>query len=159
MMSSPLSGWFAHPLRVRYQETDQMGVVFHTNYLNWFEIGRTELIRSAGFDYKSIEQSGMLLPVIDLHCHYALPARYDDTLLICTRISDFTSVRLSFESEIRKVDEASFKPAFYEQQESLPGERLVTGGTKHVWVNKEWRPMRLDKGLPALYDLMRQITS
>jgi acyl-CoA thioester hydrolase len=153
----PSQKWFLHPLRVRYQETDQMGVVFHGNYITWFEIGRTELIRSAGYDYKTIEQQGLLLPVVDLQCRYELPARYDDTLLICTRIADFSPVRLSFESEIRRVDLDDFHPDIVENKERLPGERLVIGGTKHVWVNENWRPARLDKGLPELYDLLQSM--
>ncbi|MGO4107983.1 acyl-CoA thioesterase [Paenibacillus sp. YAF4_2] len=153
----PSQKWFLHPLRVRYQETDQMGVVFHGNYITWFEIGRTELIRSAGYDYKSIEQQGLLLPVVDLQCRYELPARYDDTLLICTRIADFSPVRLSFESEIRRVDLNDFHSSIVENKEKLPGERLVTGGTKHVWVNEKWRPARLDKDLPELYALLQSM--
>ncbi|WP_336784562.1 acyl-CoA thioesterase [Paenibacillus sp. MMO-177] len=149
--------WFLHPLRVRYQETDQMGVVFHGNYITWFEIGRTELIRSAGYDYKTIEQQGLLLPVVDLECRYELPARYDDTVLICTRVADFSPVRLSFESEIRKVSLDQFHPAIVNHYEDLPGERLVAGGTKHVWVNEKWRPARLDKGLPELYALLQSM--
>lgn len=154
------SQWYLHPLRVRYQETDQMGVVFHGNYVTWFEIGRTELIRSAGYDYKAIEQGGLLLPVIDLKCQYELPAHYDDTLLICTRIAEFSPVRLSFESEIRRVDNDQYSnhPAVCLSEELLPGHKLVSGGTRHVWVNGQWRPTRLDKAMPALYDLLKAMT-
>ncbi|MFX3635269.1 MAG: acyl-CoA thioesterase [Candidatus Pristimantibacillus sp.] len=157
-MPSQESSWYLHPLRVRYQETDQMGVVFHGNYVTWFEIGRTELIRTAGYHYKSIEEGGLLLPVVDLQCRYELPARYDDTLLICTRVSEFTPVRLAFESEIRRVGPDDYHPSISPSGKALPGERLVTGGTRHVWVNEQWRPARLDKGLPELYDLLKTLT-
>ncbi|GLX69587.1 acyl-CoA thioesterase [Paenibacillus glycanilyticus] len=153
----PSQKWFLHPLRVRYQETDQMGVVFHGNYITWFEIGRTELIRAMGYDYKTIEQEGLLLPVVDLECRYERPARYDDTVVVCTRISDFSPVRLSFESEIRRVESDQFKQSIIDQYEDLPGEKLVAGGTKHVWVNEKWRPARLDKGLPQLYALLQSL--
>lgn len=149
------SGWYLHPLRVRYQETDQMGVVFHSNYVTWFEIGRTEWIRNAGYDYKSIEARGLLLPVIDLQCRYVLPARYDDTVVVCTRIAECTPLRVSFESQVRRVEMEQFAPSAMPAGEELPGELLVEGGTKHVWVNTEWQPARLNKVMPELYELIR----
>jgi len=70
-------------LRVRYAETDQMGVVYYANYLVWFEIGRVEFMRSLGFDYKQMEvEDGCVLPVIEASCRYKAPARYDDVILI-----------------------------------------------------------------------------
>lgn len=149
------SGWHMHPLRVRYQETDQMAVVFHGNYVTWFEIGRTEWIRNAGYDYKTIEDFGLLLPVVDLQCRYVLPARYDDTVLVCTRVSEFSPVRVSFESQVRRVALSDFHAAELAAGEQLPGELLVEGGTKHVWVNKQWQPARINKVMPELYELLR----
>lgn len=154
-MTEQYSHWYAHPLRVRYQETDQMAVVFHTNYLNYFEIGRTELIRSLGMEYKSIEQEGgLLLPVIDLDCRFITPARYDDTMLVFTRVSAFSKIRLSFENEVRRVKEEDFQAGNWERDAELPGELLVQGGTRHAWTSKDLQPARLDKRLPALYDLL-----
>jgi acyl-CoA thioester hydrolase len=70
-------------LRVRYAETDQMGVVYYANYLVWFEVGRVEFMRSLGFDYKQMEvEDGCILPVIEATCRYKAPARYDDVILI-----------------------------------------------------------------------------
>jgi len=70
-------------LRVRYAETDQMGVVYYANYLVWFELGRVEFMRSLGFDYKQMEvEDGCILPVIEATCRYKTPARYDDIILI-----------------------------------------------------------------------------
>ncbi|MDF2960893.1 MAG: thioesterase [Paenibacillus sp.] len=132
------SPWFEHTIRVRYQETDQMGVVYHTNYLNWFEIGRTELIRTLGMPYHKIEESGLLLPLVDAQMQFKLPAKYDDVITICTRIEEFTHLRVHFASEIRRG-----------------GELLVSGSTRHVWVNREWRPTRIDKAAPELYALLK----
>lgn len=146
--------WFTHPIRVRYQETDQMGVVFHGNYVTWFEIGRTEWIRNAGYTYNAIEEQGLLLPVVDLQCRYVLPARYDDTILVCTRIAACTPVRVTFESQVRRVDASDFHASEIAADEQLPGELLVEGGTKHVWVNTEWQPARLNKVMPDLYNLL-----
>ncbi|RIX46326.1 acyl-CoA thioesterase [Paenibacillus nanensis] len=149
-----VGAWRLHPIRVRYQETDQMGVVFHGNYVTWFEIGRTEWIRAAGYDYKTIESKGLLLPVVDLACRYLSPARYDDLVVVCTRISECSPLRIAFESQVRKVSVSDFQAAEIAYGEELPGELLVEGGTKHVWVNKEWQPTRLNKTMPELYALI-----
>ncbi|WP_028548087.1 acyl-CoA thioesterase [Paenibacillus sp. UNC451MF] len=133
------SPWFEHAIRVRYQETDQMGVVYHANYLNWFEIGRTELIRALGMPYHKIEEQGLLLPVIDAELKFRLPAKYDDLITIRTRIEEYTHLRMQFISEIRRGEEL-----------------LVSGGTRHVWVNKEWKPTRIDKAAPELYALLQK---
>lgn len=131
-----------------------MGVVFHGNYVTWFEIGRTEWIRNAGYDYKSLEDKGLLLPVVDLQCRYVLPARYDDTLVVCTRIAECSPVRVSFESQIRRVAAQDFHASELAASELMPGELLVEGGTKHVWVNTQWQAVRLNKAMPELYELM-----
>lgn len=154
-----VSNWFMYPLRVRYQETDQMGVVFHGNYVTWFEIGRTEWIRNAGYDYKTIEQGGLLLPVVDLQCRYLLPALYDDTVLVCTRITECSPLRVTFQSQIRRVTQSDFHSAELAEEEQLPGELLVEGGTKHVWVNEQWQPTRINKVMPELYELLRTKSS
>ena len=74
-----------HTVRVRYAETDQMGVVYYANYLVWFEIGRVELLRSLGLDYSQLElEEQCMLPVVDAHCRYRSPAKYDDEILIET---------------------------------------------------------------------------
>lgn len=145
--------WQLHPIRVRYQETDQMGVVFHGNYVTWFEIGRTEWIRSAGYDYKTIEEKGLLLPVIDLQCRYVSPARYDDKVLVCTRVEDSTALRVTFASQVRRVTEDElWRSAEIPYGEEPPGELLAEGGTKHVWVGPDWQPIRISKVLPELYN-------
>ena len=144
--------WYAHPIRVRYQETDQMGVVFHGNYVTWFEIGRTEWIRNLGFTYADIENKGLLFPVIDLAVSYVLPAKYDDTVIVCTKVKEFSPLRMEFQSQVRRVTAEHFVGAEYESEEELPGELLVHGGTKHVWVNEEFRPTRVNKVLPDLFN-------
>jgi len=147
--------WQLHPLRVRYQETDQMGVVFHGNYVTWFEIGRTEWIRSAGYDYKTIEAKGLLLPVVDLNCRYVSPARYDDKVLVCTRIEESSALRVTFASQVRRViSDEEWRSAEIPIGDELPGELLAEGGTKHVWVGPDWQPTRVNKAMPELYELL-----
>ncbi len=113
-------------VRVRYAETDQMGVVYHANYFVWFEIGRTELLRVFGWTYREMEAAGYALPVIRASCEYHRPARYDDDLEIATTGVLCSPVRLAFDYEIRRA-----------------GERIVTGRTEHASLNPQGRPVRL----------------
>lgn len=87
-------------VRVRYAETDQMGVAYHSNYFVWFEVGRCDLLRTLGWSYREMEAAGFSLPVIDASCRYRQPARYDDELEIRTRGGLLSPVRLQFEYEI-----------------------------------------------------------
>ncbi|MBV6714088.1 acyl-CoA thioesterase [Paenibacillus chitinolyticus] len=131
--------WFPYGVRVRYQETDQMGVVYHANYLTWLEIARTEYIRDRGFPYKRMEELGLLLPVVGAELKYVRPARYDDELTILTRVTSYTTVKLEFEYEVRRAEEL-----------------LVTGITRHAWVNLSWKPVRIDKEVPELYEWLQR---
>jgi acyl-CoA thioester hydrolase len=91
-------------LRVRYAETDQMGVVYYANYLVWCEIGRTGLIRELGMSYAEIEASGFLLAVSEANIRYHAPARYDERIHVETTISDVRSRTVTFEYSIRNAD-------------------------------------------------------
>lgn len=88
-------------VRVRYSETDQMGVVYHGNYLPYFEIGRVEWLRSKGVSYKWMEENGIGLPIVSLTLHYKKPARYDELLTVKTKFKSQTSVKIEFDCEIR----------------------------------------------------------
>lgn len=152
--------WYAAPLRVRYQESDQMGVVYHANYLNWFELGRTEMIRQAGFTYRSMEEQGVLLPVIDVTVHYGKPAKYDDPIAVFTSITSFSRLRLNYKYEVRRLtpeDQVKATGQLWESEDELPGELLVTGTTNHVWLNLDWKPIRLDQELPELYNTLADL--
>ncbi len=87
-------------LRVRYSETDQMGVVYHGNYIPYFEIGRVEWLRKQGVSYKSMEESGIGLPIVSMTLNYKKPARYDDLLFVKTKLYKHGSVKIEFECEI-----------------------------------------------------------
>lgn len=84
-------------LRVRYSETDQMGVVYHGNYLPYFEVGRVEWLRNQGISYKSMEESGVALPIVNINISYKKPARYDDLLTVTTKFKNQSSVKIEFE--------------------------------------------------------------
>jgi len=87
-------------IRVRYAETDQMGYVYYGNYLTYYEIGRVELIREAGMTYKQLEETGIMLPVLEAKCKYIRPAKYDDLLTLQTTIKEKPGVRIKFEYEL-----------------------------------------------------------
>lgn len=115
--------------RVRYAETDQMGVVYYANYLIWMEIGRVELVRARGFDYKKLEQAeGFFLSVIEANCHYLYPARYDQEIIVQTEVMKLSSRAIEFAYQILSAD---------------PDRLLAKGSTRHIWLNREWRPVRL----------------
>ncbi len=88
-------------VRVRYGETDQMGVVYHGSYVPYFEIGRVEWLRNKGVSYKSLEESGIALPIVSMHLNYKMPARYDDILTINTKLRRYSGVKIEFDCEIR----------------------------------------------------------
>lgn len=126
--------WHETKLRVRYSETDAMQVVYHGNYLNWFEIGRTEMMRDAGIPYRTFEEYGVLLPVIEAREFFHAPARYDDEIIVRTRLQ-----------------EARFKVKFeYQIVRGADHKVLVDGYTVHAWVNKQMKPVQLRKLLPEM---------
>ena len=90
-----------YTVRVRYSETDQMGVVYHGNYAQYFEMGRVEWLRNIGVSYKWMEENGIMLPVVSLNMNYKKPARYDDLLIVKTIFKKQESVKIEFDYEIR----------------------------------------------------------
>ena len=118
----------ATSVRVRYAETDQMGVAYYANYLVWFEVARTDLLRTLGWTYREMEATGVYLPVIEAHCEYRLAARYDDDLTIRTEGRLASRVRVEFSYEI--VLQASSQVA-------------AVGRTVHAATDGEGRPRRL----------------
>lgn len=92
-------------IRVRYQETDCMGVLHHANYFTYFEMGRTELLRANGHDYRRVEESGVFMVVVDVGCRYRRPARYDDVLRLKTRLKRVTAAKIEHDYELYRDDE------------------------------------------------------
>lgn len=93
-------------LRVRYAETDQMGVVYYSNFLVWFEIGRVELLRQLGFDYKTMEiEDDCFIPVVEANCRYKSPARYDDVLTVSTYVTGVRGAVLKFRYRVVRVSD------------------------------------------------------
>lgn len=119
-------------IRVRYAETDQMGVAYHGNYFAWFEVGRTDLLRGLGCTYRDLEAQDLRLPVIETRVRFARPARYDDELEIRTRLVEMTGVRLTFEYQVVRLGDQA---------------PLAEGTTSHAAVDGSGRPRRLPEEL------------
>lgn len=115
-------------VRVRYAETDQMGVVYYANYLVWFEVGRTDLLRSAGWSYREMEADGVSLPVIEAHCCYRESAKYDDELEVRTTGTTVSKVRVEFQYEVVRTRDQAM---------------LATGSTVHASLDRNGRPCRM----------------
>ena len=123
-------------VRVRYAETDRMGVVYYANYLVWFEVGRTEWLRTTGWSYREMEHDGISLPVIEVQCEYVQPARYDDEIEIRTRAAILTPVRIRFDYEVvRTTDEIV----------------SAVGHTVHAALDPSGRPCRLPVRVRELF--------
>jgi len=116
-------------LRVRYAETDQMGVVYYANYLVWMEIGRAEYCRAAGARYKDMESvDGILLAVVEAQCRYVYPARYDEEIAVETSIARANHRMVEFD---------------YRMRETSSARALATGKTKHIFLGPDMKPVTL----------------
>jgi acyl-CoA thioester hydrolase len=123
-------------LRVRYAETDKMGVVYYANYLVWFEVGRTDLLRESGWNYRDMETDGFSLPVIEAQCAYRESAKYDDEIEVRTTGAMVSPVRVQFNYEIVRVADAA---------------TLATGTTVHATLDRNGRPCRLPERVRTLF--------
>jgi acyl-CoA thioester hydrolase len=126
-MTTPEPGAFRFLLRVRYADTDQMGVAYYANYLRWFEIGRAELLRARGMSYQEVEAAGVRLPVREARCRYSKPARYDDLIAIETAIVHLGRASVRFDYCVRRETD---------------GEVLARGMTEHCFVDAAGKPVR-----------------
>ncbi|HEX3351351.1 MAG TPA: thioesterase family protein [Terriglobales bacterium] len=116
-------------LRVRYAETDQMGVVYHANHFIWFEIGRVELMRQLGFAYRDMERDhGCFIPVVDARCRYKAPARYDDEIIVRTRLKNVRESVIHFGYELIRAGD---------------GKLLAEGETTHMILDAKMKAAAL----------------
>lgn len=150
--------WHKHTLRVHYKETDQMGVVHHGNYVNWFEIGRTEMMRDAGIAYSDMEKMGLILPVLDMKIKYRQSAHYDECVAVYTCISHYSAVRLQFDYEVRRISMENDSERNNFDASEQNGALLATGSTLHMWLNNQWKPARIDKVAPEAFKLIQEMS-
>ena len=127
-----MDDWHENEVRVRYAETDQMGIAHHANYLVWFEVGRSELCRAKGFSYKEMEQEEALMVVAESYCRYKSPAFYEDILTVRTKVEEIRSRSLRFIYEVHRASDETL---------------IAEGETLHVVTDKD-KKVRL---LPEIY--------
>lgn len=127
----------------RYNETDQMGVIYHSNYFVWFEVGRTDYLTNFSMSYKDMEEMGVMLPVIEVGCKYKSSAKYADNLVISTNIESLTPVRIKFNYVIKREGDNVF---------------IAEGFTEHVFASTQnGKPINLKKRYENLYNLLENI--
>jgi acyl-CoA thioester hydrolase len=128
---------------VRYAETDQMGIVHHSNYAIWFEAGRTDFLKNSGVTYTSLEAKGILLPLYEMNCKFISSAKYEDEVLVITKLKFLSRVRIHFSYRVINANNSKL---------------LATGETMHAWTNKEMKPINAQKAIPDVYNMLSQMT-
>ncbi|CAM3720194.1 acyl-CoA thioesterase [Mesobacillus zeae] len=124
-------------IEVRYAETDQMGVVYHANYLVWMELGRTGLIEELGYNYAEMEKEGVLSPVVDIQVSYKKPVRYGQKALVKTWVAEYNGIKVVYGYEILNNE----------------GEIALTASSSHVCVKKDtFRPISIRKSYPEWHE-------
>lgn len=126
-------------IRPRYEETDQMGVIYHGNYITWFEQARSGFFRALGYSYKRLEDEGYWIPVIEVGCKYFSPAKYDEEVYVKTSIATYGGVRIELN---------------YKVYDAETNRLLVEGFTKHATTDKLLRPISLKKKSPVLHEII-----
>ena len=127
---------------VRYAETDQMGIVHHSNYLIWFEAGRTDFIKGSKISYTEMEEEGILIPLAESSCKYIVGAKYEDELIIETWVKELTPIKVEFNySVIREKDQ----------------KEIAKGSTVHVFVSKEFKIINLKKANPEMFEKLQSL--
>ena len=125
--------------QVYYYETDQMAIVHHSNYIRWFEEARLDFMDQAGVSYRALEQSGIIIPVVDVQCSYLSSARFDDRLEIRPILTKYTGVRMVFRYEVRFQKDGSLS---------------ATGTSSHCFLDENHRPVSLKRRDPELHVLL-----
>lgn len=128
-------------LTVRYAETDQMGIVHHSNYAVWFEAGRTDFFKKNGIAYSEVEARGVMLPLYELTCRFIRPARYEDEIAVITSLKKLTRVRLLMSYEVVNVKTTAL---------------LATGETMHAFTDGSLRPLNAERAIPDIFALMKK---
>ncbi len=132
-------------ITVRYAETDRMCIAHHSNYPVWYEVGRTDFIKMFGITYSDIEASGILMPLINLTCHFGLPALYEDNLIIRTWCINMSAARIEFTYSVKRKE-----PDGTETE-------LGYGTTEHAFVDsKTFKPCNIKKRMPQFYEMINK---
>ena len=124
--------------QANYYETDQMGIIHHSNYVRWFEEARMNFMEEIGFPYAKVEELGIIVPVLGVNCQFRTMVKFGDTVDIHTKITKFTGLKMNI--EYRVVDHAT-------------GMIRCTGESSHAFLDKEYKPIRMKRDYPDLYEM------
>jgi acyl-CoA thioester hydrolase len=127
-------------LTVRYAETDQMGIVHHSNYAVWFEAGRTDFIRQTGISYSEMEARGVLLPLYEIACRFKKPARYEDEVTVVTALKALSRVRIVLSYRVLR---------------DADGMLLAEGETYHAFTDAAMKPLNAERAIPDIFALLK----
>jgi acyl-CoA thioester hydrolase len=129
--------------KTNYYETDNMGIIHHSNYIRYFEEARIDALAKVGLDYNEVEKLGVLIPVLECGCKYIKSATFGMTLAITTTVTDFNGIRMEMQYTAENAD---------------TGEVLAVGSTKHCFLSKDFKPVNLKKGFKELYDKLLSLS-
>ena len=135
---------FRTEVRVIYADTDAMGVVYHTNYIKFFEIGRTELMHEIEFPGSVLEKIPLLMPIANVYCEYKKPAFYDEIVEICTRVEEIGYVTMIVACDVYRKS---------------TGELLASGYTRHGFTNDKLKPVSAKKAAPEFYEILKEAST
>lgn len=122
-----------------YYETDQMGIIHHSNYIRWFEEARLHYMKELGLPYDELERMGIIIPVLSVECRYRQPVRYDETVRIHMSITKFNGVKMR---------------AVYEVRDEKTNELRAEGASEHGFVDRDFKPVRMKRDYPEVYDML-----
>lgn len=126
-----------------YYETDQMGIVHHSNYIRWLEEARIDFLSQIGVEYKEMEEAGILIPVLSVSCNYKKPVLYNETICIDVKLIEFNGVTFTMEYDIVNKETV---------------EKRAIGSSSHCFVDREMKPLRLKRVNETLYETLRGLT-
>ena len=130
--------------KINYYETDRMGVVHHSNYIRWFEESRTDFLEKSGFSYAWMEEQGIIIPVLSVSAEYKMMVHYGEEVLIFPTVTEFNGVKMALSYQVIKA---------------MTGELATTGKSSHCFLDRAYRPLRLKKEFPQVYEMFMSCLS
>ena len=140
-MDETKMGAYTH--KVQYYETDQMGIVHHSNYIRWFEEARTDILERAGMSYRAMEEKGVIIPVLEAHAQYKTMTHYGETVEIYVKTKSYNGITIVLEYEVRDKDTREVR---------------CVGETKHCFLNGEGKIMSLKKTKPEIHQIFQNLS-
>jgi len=129
--------------RMNYYETDKMGIIHHSNYIRLFEEARLDLMEKEGLDYAGLERMGIIVPVLSVECQYLIPLRYNDVVIVYSKVTKFDGIKMEL---------------FYEIYKDGTKDLCTSGKTKHCFIGEDMKPFKMKKLYPALYARLKEVS-